>query len=48
MTKNNVKKAIAITGTILLIAVFTNVITTINTSVNTFNGTSCVVSAFAG
>ena len=43
-----VKKAILISGTALLIIAFVNIATTINSSVSSFSGSSSVVSAFAG
>lgn len=48
LNTNKLNKVIIITGTVLLIAAFANVITTINSATSSFNGTPCVVSAFAG
>ncbi len=48
LKKDKLNKAIIITGTVLLIAVFSNVVTTVSTATDSITGTSCVVSAFAG
>lgn len=48
LNKDNLNKVIILTGTVLLIAVFSNVVSTINTACDSFTGTPCVVSAFAG
>lgn len=48
LKKDKLNKAIIITGTILLVAVFSNAVATVNSAVSSLNGTTCVVSAFAG
>ncbi|MEW5820651.1 MAG: hypothetical protein AB1782_10710 [Cyanobacteriota bacterium] len=48
LNRDKLNKAIIITGTVLLVAVFSNLVATVNTALDSFNGTTCVVSAFAG
>lgn len=41
-------KTVMITGTLLVLSIFSLLTNVINISIDSFTGTSCVISAFAG
>ncbi|MEW5820653.1 MAG: hypothetical protein AB1782_10720 [Cyanobacteriota bacterium] len=47
-TREIIAKTLTLFGSLLLITVFACFVDIINVSVNSFTGTSCVISAFAG